>query len=125
MTALKKQQGWSFTSLLAVLFVAGVFLTVGFKLAPAYYDHRTLQSIMTDTVADRALLSKKKSEIRISILNRLRLNNMRDLPKDFFKIEKDKGTVIFNIDYEMRIPIFMNVDAIVYFKEQYEGQELE
>ncbi|OMH38375.1 hypothetical protein BGP75_07580 [Motiliproteus sp. MSK22-1] len=107
-----------------VLIVAGIFVTVGFKLAPAYADHETLKSMMSEVVQDRALLSKRNREIEINIGRRMRINNTV-LPKEFLKIVRDKGTVRLIIDYEVRIPIFANVDAVVYFDETYEGQELE
>ncbi len=124
MTFAGRQRGWSFTGVLIVLMVAGIFVSVGFKLAPAYADHNTLKSIMTDTIRDRQLLSKSRRDIEISVIRRMRINNTK-LPKDFMKISKDKGTVTIDINYDVRIPIFQNVDALVWFEEKYEGQELE
>ena len=120
----KRQGGWTFTGLLLVLIVAGIFVAVGFKLAPAYADHETLKSLMSDTIRDRQLLSEHKAEIELSVIRRMRINNMK-LPEKFMEISKDKGTVTLTIDYEIRIPIFANVDAVVYFNEVYEGQELD
>ncbi|MEH6649311.1 MAG: DUF4845 domain-containing protein [Motiliproteus sp.] len=120
-----RQGGWSFSGLLVVLVVVGIFVAVGFKLVPAYTDHETLKSIMQSTISDQALLSKSKREIKAGIGKKTRMNNMRDIPKDYVKITKEKGEVFLNIDYEIRIPIFANVDAVVSFKEQYVGRELE
>lgn len=117
-----RQGGWSFLSLLVFLLVAGVFVSIGFKLVPAYTDHETLKSILLSTQNDRALMAKTKNEIELSLTKKLRINNMK-LPEKFLKITKDKGDVFLDIDYEIRIPIFMNVDAVVSFKEQYIGRE--
>ncbi|MEH6824888.1 MAG: DUF4845 domain-containing protein [Motiliproteus sp.] len=117
-----RQGGWSFTGLLIFLLVAGVFVTVGFKLVPAYTDHETLKSILTSTQRDRQLMAKHKREIESSMVKKLRMNNMK-LPDKFMKISKDKGDVFMDVDYEVRIPIFMNVDAVVSFKEQFVGRE--
>tara|TARA_R110002094_G_scaffold43364_2_gene55501 strand:- start:2382 stop:2756 length:375 start_codon:yes stop_codon:yes gene_type:complete len=117
-----RQGGWSFLSLLVFLLVAGVFVSIGFKLVPAYTDHETLKSILVSTQNDRALMAKTKNEIELSLTKKLRINNMK-LPEKFLKITKDKGDVFLDIDYEIRIPIFMNVDAVVSFKEQYIGRE--
>jgi hypothetical protein len=125
MTALKSRQGgWSFLSLLTFLIVAGVFVSVAFKLVPAYTDHQTLKSIMQSTQLDRQLMSRNKREILRGIGKKMGINNMA-LPKGYLKITKDKGDVLMDIAYEIRIPIFMNVDAVVSFKEQYVGQELD
>tara|TARA_R110001583_G_scaffold58923_11_gene175344 strand:+ start:1439 stop:1813 length:375 start_codon:yes stop_codon:yes gene_type:complete len=117
-----RQGGWSFLSLLVFLLVAGVFVSIGFKLVPVYTDHETLKSILLSTQNDRALMAKTKNEIELSLTKKLRINNMK-LPEKFLKITKDKGDVFLDIDYEIRIPIFMNVDAVVSFKEQYIGRE--
>lgn len=117
-----RQGGWSFLSLLVFLLVAGVFVSIGFKLVPVYTDHETLKSILVSTQNDRALMAKTKNEIELSLTKKLRINNMK-LPEKFLKITKDKGDVFLDIDYEIRIPIFMNVDAVVSFKEQYIGRE--
>lgn len=121
----RKQGGWTFLGVLALLIVAGIFVTVGFKLAPAYADHNTLKSIMTDVIADRHLLSERKHAIKSKLSHRYRTNSMYDFPQDAVTIEKDKGTVRLLVKYEKRIPIFANVDAVVYFEETYEGRELD
>lgn len=120
-----RQGGWTFLGLLSILIVAGVFVAVGFKLAPAYQDHRTLQSILQDMVADRHLMSESKHAIKTRLSKRFTINSMYEFPRDAVKIEKDKGTVLLIAKYERRFPIFMNVDAVVHFDEVYEGQELD
>ena len=117
-----RQGGWSFLGLLGFLLVAGIFVSIGFKIVPAYTDHETLKSILVDTQRDQALMAKSKSDIELSMTKKLRINNMK-LPEKFLKITKDKGDVFLDVDYEVRIPIFMNVDAVVSFKEQYIGRE--
>ncbi|MEH6469814.1 MAG: DUF4845 domain-containing protein [Halopseudomonas sp.] len=119
-----KQGGWSFLGLMGFLVVAGIFVAVAFKLIPAYTDHKILKSIMVDTQRDQQLISKGKRDIELSLIKKLRINNMK-LPKDSLKITKDKGDVIMDIEYEVRTPIFANVDAVVSFKEQYIGRELD
>lgn len=120
----RHQGGWSFLGLLAVLTVAGIFIAVAFKLAPIYGEHQTIKSIMETTLLDQRLLSEPKRSIRSSIYKKMGINYLQP-PADFLKITKDKGDVIMDINYEVRIPIFMNVDALVSFKEQYIGRELD
>ncbi len=119
-----KQGGWTFLGLLTFLLVAGIFVAVGFKLAPAYADHQTLKSIMRTVELDQQMLSKNKRQIELSVIKKMRVNNLK-LPKEFLKITKDKGEVIMDVDYEIRIPMFHNVAAVVMFKEQYIGKPSE
>ncbi len=122
-TKLHKQAGWTFTGLLFVLIVCGIFLSVGFKLGPHYADHYTLNSIMEEVVADRQLLGKKPFEIESAMRKHLNMNNMH-LPKDFLSIKRDKGDVTLSINYEIREPLFFNVDALITFNDTYVGQPL-
>jgi len=119
-----RQAGWTFTGLISVLVVAGVFLSVGFKLAPAYADFYTLQDIMDATVADRAQLGRPNRDLLLDIGKKMRINNLQ-LPEKFVEIIRDKGTVHFDVSYEIRTPIFHNLDAVMTFKQRFTGQELE
>jgi len=119
-----RQGGWSFTGLMSVLIVGGIFFSVGFKLAPAYADFYTLRDVMEATVADRAQLAKSVRDIKSGIDKKMNINNMA-LPEKYLTITKDKGTVNLDVDYEIRTPIFHNVDAVMTFKQRFTGQELE
>ncbi|RDE22699.1 DUF4845 domain-containing protein [Motiliproteus coralliicola] len=118
------QGGWTFLGLLTFLLVAGIFVAVGFKLAPAYADHQTLKSIMRSVELDQQMLAKNKRQIELSIRKKMGINNLR-LPQEFIKITKDKGEVTMDVDYEVRIPMFYNVAAVVMFKEQYKGKPID
>lgn len=121
---IKGQRGWTFSGLLAVLVVVGIFVGVAFKLAPAYTDFYTLESIMESVIQDRRLLAKPNTEVKLSIRRRMGINNLK-LPQDFLSISRDKGTVHLDVDYEIRTPIFHNVDAVMSFKKRYSGQEVD
>jgi hypothetical protein len=121
MKLVSKQRGWSFVNMLAVLIVGGVFLAVGFKLAPAYADYYTLGPIFEDVQQDQELLSKSLRHIRNTLEKRYDMNNIK-LPKKSVKVTEDKGIVTLAVDYEIRIPMFFNVDAVVSFKKDYQGQ---
>jgi hypothetical protein len=124
MTLKHRQAGWTFYGVLAFLLIAGVVVTVGFKLSPAYADWHTLKQVMESTANDRALLSKNAREIRNSLSKRMRINNL-ELPQDFVAITKDKGDVFLDVNYEIRTPLFGNVDAVMTFKQRFAGKELE
>lgn len=124
MSKCSNQGGWTFLGLLTFLLVAGIFVSVGFKLAPAYTDHQTLKSIMRTVELDHQMLANNKRQIELSVIKKMRINNLK-LPPEFLKITKSKGEVIMDIDYEVRIPMFHNVEAVVMFEEQYIGKPSE
>ncbi|WP_151704121.1 DUF4845 domain-containing protein [Nitrincola alkalilacustris] len=114
------QRGATFFGVLSVLIVAGIFLTVGFKLYPAYWDHATINSVVKATSEDNEELARPPAQIRQNI-NRKFLINQVSLPsQDALKITEQSGMVKFELDYEIRVPMFYNVDAVVKFEEIYE-----
>jgi len=118
----KQQQGASFFSILLVLIVGGVFFSVGFKLYPAYTENMTINSILTDVISNPDELAKGKRGIQRDITKKLRINQVKLPSKDALKITEDKGFIRFNLKYEVRIPMFYNVDAMVKFEKQYEAR---
>ncbi len=117
------QAGWTFTGLLFVLLVSGIFLSVAFKLGPHYADHYTLNTIMEEVVADRQLIGKKTFDVEAAIRKHLNMNNMH-LPKDFLSIKRDQGDVTLSVNYVIQEPLFYNVDALITFSDTYVGQPL-
>ena len=117
----RKQQGASFFSILIVLIVAGIFFTVGFKLYPAYVDYATIDSVLTDVIEDREQLRQNPRQMRSNFNKKFRINQVKLPEKDSLLITKEKGVVRLELDYEVRIHMFKNVDAVVKFEKQYEA----
>ena len=117
----KKQQGASFFSVIIVLIVAGIFFSVGFKLYPAYVDYATIDSVLTDVIEDRNQLKNSPQELRNDMTKKFRINQVKLPAKDSLVITKKDGIVRMVLDYEVRIHIFKNIDAMVKFEKQYEA----
>lgn len=117
----KKQQGASFFSVIIVLIVAGIFFSVGFKLYPAYVDYATIDSVLTDVIEDRNQLKNSPQELRNDMTKKFRINQVKLPAKDSLIITKKDGIVRMVLDYEVRIHMFKNIDAMVKFEKQYEA----
>ncbi|MCP4598883.1 DUF4845 domain-containing protein [Neptuniibacter sp.] len=117
----KQQQGATFFSILIVLIVAGIFFSVAFKLYPAYTDNLTIDSVLTEVMNDREELAKGPSGMKRDITKKFRINQVKLPSKDSLKITRDKGIIRMDLKYEVRIPMFYNVDAMVKFEKQYEA----
>ena len=115
-----RQQGATFFSTMIVLIVAGIFLAVGFKLYPAYYDHYLIKSVVGDVAATPEEVSKPVNEIRNTLSKRLRINQVKLPAKEALKFTRDEGVMTISLKYDVRVPMFFNVDALVKFDEQYE-----
>jgi hypothetical protein len=118
-----RQKGASFLSIMLVLIIGGIFFSVGFKLYPAYWDYKLVDSVLTDVSSSPDELSKSMAQLRRDIDKKLYINQVRLPSKESLVVEQDKGVIRFTLDYEARVPMFYNVDAVVKFNKQYEAEK--
>lgn len=118
--SITRQQGATILGTLIVLMVAGVFFTVGFKLYTPYMDHMTIKSVVENTLLDQEEIRKPVSEIRRNIDRKLHINQVSLPDRENLKVEQREGMILFDLNYERRVPMFQNVDAVVKFDEHYE-----
>ncbi len=115
------QRGASFTSTLVSLIVAGIFFAVGFKLFSPYWDHATINSIIQSTSEDPDELSKSLRELRRDLEKKFYINQVELPEKESLQVHLEEGVIHFDLVYEVRVPMFYNVDALVKFEEHYEA----
>jgi len=116
-----KQQGAS--TPLVILFVAMLMtiLTVAFKLYPVFYENWQLQHVVESFQDEADLKDTSVNEIRSRFEKRLLTNNVRDFnADDNLSITKADGTLSIFVEYEVRVPIYKNIDAVVSFEESFE-----
>lgn len=116
-----KQQGASMPLVVLFISMAMIVLTIGFKLYPAFYEHWQLQHVVAsfDDESDLGDLSVK--EIKRRFDSRLITNNVRDFDSnESLTILKQDGMLSIYVEYEVRIPIYDNIDALVSFEESLE-----
>ncbi|MGB0468520.1 MAG: DUF4845 domain-containing protein [Pontibacterium sp.] len=116
-----RQKGASFLSIMIILIIGGFFFSVGFKLYPAYWDYRLVNSVLENVSTDQDELSKPLLRLRQDIVKKFRINQVRLPEKDSLVVTQEKGVIHFDLNYEVRVPMFYNVDAIVTFNKQYEA----
>lgn len=116
-----RQEGISTLSVLFVLVVASVGFSLGFKLLAPYSTHTTVVSIIEDIIDDPAELSKSRAEIRRDIERRFTINQVALPGRDALQITQDSGELTFTLDYEERVPLYGNIDAVVVFKDEFKA----
>jgi Tfp pilus assembly major pilin PilA len=117
----KQQTGASFFSVMIILIVAGFLFSMAFKLYPSYLDFNTIDSVLTQVSTDRDELKKGVTGIKLDLSKKFRINQVKLPYPDALVITKEKGVIYFTLDYEIRVPMFYNVDAMVKFEKQYEA----
>ncbi len=111
-----RQRGLSFFGWLLAMMVLGSLITVGLKLIPSYIDHHTMSGILDSVAEERGMASKRQYELEDTIKKRFRVNNIRDFNhKDNLQIKRGKSGVKVILDYEVRVPLFYNVDLVARF----------
>lgn len=120
MSVRNKQQGMSFFTLMIILIVAGVFFAVGIKLYPAYWDHGLVTSMMEELAVEPETKKDTPAETRLKISKRLLINQVNLPVNEAIKIDVSEGVKTLTLQYNVTVPMFYNVDAVVKFHEQYE-----
>jgi len=115
------QRGASILSILLVLGMAAVLLMVAFKLYPAYYEHWQIEQVV-DSFEDESGLSEMSArEIEKNFQKRLTTNNVRNFKmKDNVEIFMEDDTLYIDVAYEVRVPIYRNIDAVMTFTKSLE-----
>ena len=116
---LKKQQGASFVFWVFFLALIGFLIMMGIKLFPIYYKGFATEKIVEDVAAEMQGKKPTKSQLWGAIERRININSIYGVEKDAFVYEKQKkGAVTFGLDYEIRIPVILNLDAVVSFDQR-------
>ena len=118
-TPQQKQKGVSGIFILIFLAMTALILLSAFKLYPVYFDHWAIKSVAESYEDNTELSEMSEREIIKNFQKRLITNGIRDFSfKDSVFIEKLDGEVIIDIEYERRVNIYKNVDAVVSFKDE-------
>ncbi len=117
----RSQRGASALSIIVILGMAAVILTIAFKLYPAFYENWQIELVVDSFEDERGLDELSVNDIERNFQKRLTTNNVRDFKmKDNVEITMEDDTLYIDVDYEVRIPMYSNVDAIVSFQKSLE-----
>lgn len=109
----------SLVMLVMVLFFGGL-LTLALKLGPAYLDNLTIQEIMEGLEKREDPSVMTKAQLREWLSRQLSVNSVRDFDPTNVVLERKGDGALVIVDYEVRTPLFFNVDALIHFRHEYE-----
>ena len=116
-----KQKGMTGISIMALLILIAFVAVTLLKIMPIYFDSFKVGDVISSLKEERGLGEKSNSEITKMILKRLDVNMVSDVTKDNIFIEKSKNQVLIDVEYEVRKPMFGNLDIIISFKKSAEA----
>ena len=118
------QRGISVWGWMILAVVGGFILTIAFTLAPVYVDNYAVQSTVRALATEPELAGKSVAEMRSAIERKFDVNRIeavqavcRDKKRACMKIEKSTTAVTIDANYEKRVHVMFNVDAVVVFSD--------
>jgi len=114
---IKRQQGWTFWSLLFVLSLVLFFGYVGMQLVPVYSANDNVKNAMKRSLDDPNLVNATRSTIIRKIGAQLYLDGSHKLLnyKTDLNVRRSKKKFIIEINYEREVPLFYNLYILVKF----------
>ncbi|NHO65547.1 DUF4845 domain-containing protein [Aestuariicella hydrocarbonica] len=119
----KYQSGLSTTGLLITLLAAGFAIMCLFKMVPAYMDDRFIQEGLKSLTENVDQIDEMSDEqIRKQIGRFFVVNNVRSQSEKDIKIERKQDRTLVKMEYEVRVPIFANVDVVMTFNNVWDSK---
>lgn len=115
-----KQKGLTGISIIVLLIAIAFTAVIFLKIMPIYFDSFKVGDVISSLKEERGLGAKGNREITTMILKRLDVNAVTDVTKEHIFIEKLKNDVYVDVEYEVRKPMFGNLDVVVSFKKSVE-----
>ncbi|MCU0834196.1 MAG: DUF4845 domain-containing protein [Chromatiaceae bacterium] len=110
----RRQGGLSLISLLVVIGVVAGLVTAGLKLAPHYMQYAMVKAAMDKQVKDPPSPLGPQSLVN-AVGNQLYIDDVKDVTQREFKIKPVTNGYELSVEYEVRKPLFYNIDAMLKF----------
>ena len=112
----RHQRGMSGSGWFMIIILLFGAASVGLRLMPHYLDHNTIDGQILSLLENPSLRQMGPAGIHRELERMLKLNNIRDFEtKDKLEIQKGAGTITMDFRYEVREPLFWNVDVVLTF----------
>lgn len=115
-----RMKGVSLAGWMVIIVLAVVLGTAAIRTIPAYMEYSTIRTAINSTLADSKVGLQSENEIRAALDRRFGVNNVGAISARDLIISKESGILYIGVDYEVREPLFGNVDVILTFKQDFE-----
>lgn len=114
------QRGMTAIGWLIVLGLLAFFVLLVLRLAPGYLESFKVASVLESLQQEPYIGSKTPLEIRKLLEKRMDVNSIDGVAAKDIVIEQQAGRTTITADYEVRVPMFGNVDAVSKFHKSVE-----
>jgi len=113
-----RQRGSIYTTIIMVALL-GFFLIAALKIAPAFLDNNVVTNTMDGIRANNDIAEMSIAEIRTSLMRTLNTNRVEGFAASNVVLVREGNEEFIDINYETRVPLFYNIDAIVKFENRF------
>lgn len=116
----RKQSGFGLMGWLIVIIIVGGATSLGLQLVPVYMDNNSLNSAIEGIASEPDSSNMREKTLHDRVIQRLKLNGVRDFPvAERVKINRGKSVPVVVVDYEVRMPLFENLDLVASFNQEF------
>jgi maltodextrin utilization protein YvdJ len=118
-TTRSKQNGMTYLGMLILLIFIAFIAIIVIKVVPVYLENFKVESSLTSLAQEPKdqLSTTTPGQLETLLMKRLEVNDVEHVKKDNIKITKEGPKTVIDVSYEVRVPLFLNIDLIAKFPE--------
>ncbi len=116
----QRQQGVTMIGWIIILAIIGFFVLWVLRLGPVYMENYSVKKALASLENDPEAYSLSAKQAKNRMDGYFNINYITTVPREAVKIKKGGGALKVEIDYEVRVPIVGNIDAILSFSDKAE-----
>lgn len=113
----QQQSGMSVLGTLIVLIMAGFFVMCAIRMAPPYFEYLSVRDIVSRAAMDPEAEQQSISSMRTRFETVFNTNQIQELNAREMEIYRKEGKTYIDASYEVRVPIFWRIDAMLRFDD--------
>lgn len=114
----RNQSGMTLISFVVVAAVVGFFLFIAMKLFPMYQEFFAVKSAMKGLANEMAGANESPAQIKEKFFKRLYIDYSNNVKPEHVRIENRNGGQTMYVNYEVRVPMLYNIDAVGKFSAE-------
>ncbi len=114
------QRGMTTIGIVSILVLVGFVLMLAVKVLPSYLDHFKVSAALKGLTTDVRAKDATDREIKSLLLKKLQVDDVEYLTSEDIVISKTSTALNVRIQFENRVPMFSNIDAMVKFDKSVE-----
>jgi hypothetical protein len=118
-SSLQQQAGSMYSTLIMVVLIA-IFFTAALKIVPAYLNNNVIVNAMEGMAENNDMATLSIGDIRSNLMRTLNTNDIRGFDATRVQVVSQGSQEYIDINYETRIPLFYNIEAIVKFENRFD-----